>query len=78
MAMIRKGGGSPQARVLREKWASLEPCPYGCGGKLFGNVCSSDCVPSRLTYNCSDAFQENAGMSEQFPAQDQPRLALAG
>jgi hypothetical protein len=64
---------TPQARILREKWANLEPCPYGCGGKLFGVVCSSDCIPSRTAHNCADAFQEFPGLSEGADL-----LALAG
>lgn len=46
---------TPAQRVLREKWANLPPCPYGCGGKLFGNVCSFNCPPMRMATACGDS-----------------------
>lgn len=43
-------------KILRDKWENLPQCPYGCGGKLFGNVCSRNCYPSRVNRNCSDEY----------------------
>lgn len=54
-------------------WTSLEPCEFGCGGKIVrSGECSNHCPPSRMT-TASESFADYSGFSEAFPIRD-PRI----
>lgn len=55
--------------AVREKWAQLEPCQFGCGGKIVrSGECSNHCPPSRgMQREASESFADLSGFSEAYP-----------